>query len=257
MGRRRVPREVRPERRTHQCGSELCRCAPVSCELQYFEPWGYELWGCDLWRVALAGPAVTGQPSNTEPPERAVRSDARQDYDDMPAGTRRWMLLKAILRPTLIFVGLLLLYYLLPLWDRHARSAAVWLTFGMILVAVLLTWQVRKISTAKYPRLRATEALALTLPLFILIFATVYFGTGRGNPRAFSQVLSRTDSLYFTVTVFSTVGFGDIVPVTETARVMVIIQMLGDLALVGVVARVILGEVQSGLHRSQSRSHVD
>lgn len=167
------------------------------------------------------------------------------------------MLLKAMLRPTLMLVSLLLLYYLLPLWDRHARSAALSLTLGLVLVAVLLAWQIRKISTAKYPRLRAVEALALTAPLFILIFATVYFGTGQGNPRAFSQVLSRTDSLYFTVTVFSSVGFGDIVPVTETARVMVIIQMLGDLVLVGIVARVILGAVQSGLRRRPSGSQAE
>jgi voltage-gated potassium channel len=180
-----------------------------------------------------------------------------RQYDDLPAGARRWMIFWAVLRPVLIFVGLLLLYYLLPLWDRHTRSAAVSLTLGLVLVAVLLTWQIRKITTSKYPRLRAIEALALTAPLFILVFATVYFATGQNDPAAFSQGLSRTDSLYFTVTVFSSVGFGDIVPVTETARVLVIIQMLGDLVLVGIVARVILGAVQSGLRRNQSGTQTE
>jgi len=168
-------------------------------------------------------------------------------YGDLPAGTRRWMILWAVLRPLLIIVGLLLLYYLLPLWDRHSTSTGVSLVLGLLLVAVLLAWQIRKITTSPYPRLRAIEALALTAPLFILVFATVYFATGQSDHAAFNQGLSRTDSLYFTVTVFSSVGFGDIVPVTQTARILVIVQMLGDLVLVGIVARVILGAVQSGL----------
>ena len=44
------------------------------------------------------------------------------------------------------------------------------------------------------------------------------------------QPLTRADALYFAVTVFSTVGFGDITPESEAARVVLIVQMLGDLA---------------------------
>jgi len=175
-----------------------------------------------------------------------------RQYGDLPDGTRRRMIFWAVLRPMLIITGLLLAYYLLPLWDRRARSTAVSLTLGLVLVTVLLAWQIRKITTSKYPRLRAIEALALTAPLFILVFATVYFATAQSNSAAFSEVLNRTSSLYFTVTIFASVGFGDIVPVTQAARVLVMIQMVGDLVLVGIVARVILGAVQSGLRRHGS-----
>ena len=37
----------------------------------------------------------------------------------------------------------------------------------------------------------------------------------------FSEPLTRTGALYFTVTVFSTVGFGDITAKTEAARLVV------------------------------------
>jgi voltage-gated potassium channel len=170
-------------------------------------------------------------------------------YEDLPAATRRWMVFWALLRPALIIIGLLLLYYLMPLWDRHTRSTALSLVLGLVLVAVVLTWQIRVISTSKYPRVRAIEALSLSAPLFIIVFATAYFATAQSNPASFSQRLNRTDSLYFTVTTFSSVGFGDIVPLTQTARVMVMVQMLGDLTLIGIVVRVILGAVQTGLRR--------
>jgi hypothetical protein len=61
--------------------------------------------------------------------------------------------------------------------------------------------------------------------------------------------LTRTDALYFTVTVFSTVGFGDIAPKSEVARVVLIVQMLGDLAVLGAGIRILLGAVQRGRQR--------
>ena len=51
------------------------------------------------------------------------------------------------------------------------------------------------------------------------------------------------------MTVFSTVGFGDIVPRAEAARIVLMVQMLGDLALLGAGARVLLGAVRRGQQR--------
>ncbi|MGO8982823.1 MAG: potassium channel family protein, partial [Streptosporangiaceae bacterium] len=61
--------------------------------------------------------------------------------------------------------------------------------------------------------------------------------------------LTKTDALYFTVTVFSTVGFGDITPKSEAARVVLIVQMLGDIAILGAGARILLGAVRRGRQR--------
>ena len=92
-------------------------------------------------------------------------------------------------------------------------------------------WQVRTIAGARYPGLKAFEALGLIVPLYLLVFASTYFVMERASAANFTQPLTRTDALYFTVTVFSTVGFGDITPKSEAARVVLIVQMLGDIAL--------------------------
>jgi hypothetical protein len=47
----------------------------------------------------------------------------------------------------------------------------------------------------------------------------------------FAGPLTRTDALYFTVTVFPTVGFGDITARSETARIVVTGQMIADLVI--------------------------
>ena len=85
----------------------------------------------------------------------------------------------------------------------------------------------------RYPALKAAQALGLVLPLYLLVFASTYYVMERASAANFSQPLTRTDALYFTVTVFSTVGFGDITPRSEAARIVLIVQMLGDLALLG------------------------
>jgi len=71
---------------------------------------------------------------------------------------------------------------------------------------------------------------------------------------AFSEPLSRTDALYFTITVFSTVGFGDITPKTDLARVATMVQMLTDLLVVGLVLHLIVGAVKAGLQRRGAAS---
>ena len=96
------------------------------------------------------------------------------------------------------------------------------------------------------------EAVATTLPLFLLVFAAAHYLLELNQPGSYSEPLTRTDALYFVITIFATVGFGDITPVTETARIVTTVQMLGDLIMVGIIARVLLGAVQVGLRRKRS-----
>ena len=105
--------------------------------------------------------------------------------------------------------------------------------------------------------MRAIEVLFTVLPLFLLVFASVYFAMARATPSSFSEPLTRTDSLYSTVTVFSTVGFGDITATTQATRVIVTIQMLGDLAVLAAGLKVLLGAVQLSLKRHSTDRHGD
>src|SRR5205085_7216286 len=89
-----------------------------------------------------------------------------------------------------------------------------------------------------------------SLPLFLLLFAAVDVLLSASDPAAFTEPLNRIGGLYFVVTVFSTVGFGDIAPVSDVARVLTTVQMVGDLLLIGLVLRVFLGAVNQGRRRA-------
>ncbi|MFF9086603.1 potassium channel family protein [Streptomyces sp. NPDC014991] len=83
----------------------------------------------------------------------------------------------------------------------------------------------------------------------MLLFATSCFLLARNTHGSFTEPLTRTDALYFALTVVSTVGFGDITARTETARVMTMIQIVGGILLVGLAARVVVRAAEAGRRR--------
>jgi hypothetical protein len=97
---------------------------------------------------------------------------------------------------------------------------------------------------AEYPVAQAVEALAVTVGVYLVAYATTYFLLSQSGPDNFSEVLTRLDALYFTLTVFTTVGFGDIVASTETARAVVSAQLIGNLILISLGIRVLTASVR-------------
>jgi hypothetical protein len=87
---------------------------------------------------------------------------------------------------------------------------------------------------------RAVITLGMVIPFFLLLFASFYLSLAATSAASFSQQLDHSGSLYFTVTVFATVGFGDIVPVTAVSRLVTSVQMLLDLVVLGAVVRIVI-----------------
>ena len=151
-----------------------------------------------------------------------------------------------LLRATASTVVLVAIYYLLPLDSTSIKVVIAMLLVGLLLLVVLVALQVRGIMRATYPALRAVGALATSVPLFLLLFAATYYVVDKISGSNFNEPLSRTAALYFTVTVFATVGFGDIVATSDGARVLVTVQMVAGIAVVGLGARIIVDAIKHG-----------
>jgi hypothetical protein len=152
----------------------------------------------------------------------------------------------AVLRAAGTAAVLVALYYLLPL-DRTSVPAVITiLLIGLAGYIVLTAVHVWLIIRSPFPALRAIEALATSISLFLLLFAGTYVVLATLSPASFGEHLSHTDGLYFTVTVFATVGFGDITAKTETARLVVTGQIIADLIYLGVAIKVFAGAVRLG-----------
>src|SRR5438552_8066513 len=116
-------------------------------------------------------------------------------------------IVRSFLRATGSTVALVVIYYLLPLNRSSTWVAVTMLVIGLVLFIGLVAFQVRSIVRSRFPALRAIEALATSVPLFLLLFASVYVVLSTISASNFTEPLTHTDALYFTVTAFSTVGF--------------------------------------------------
>ena len=164
---------------------------------------------------------------------------------------RRRRLALVLLRSSAITAVLVAGYYLCPLDRLTNVPLGISLAVGLLALVTVAAYQVGAIIRSRHPALRAVEALSATAPLFLLLFAAGYFLMAEADGSNFNvHTLTRTDSLYFTVTVFSTVGFGDINATSQAARVLVTVQMILDLIVLGLGIRVFTTAVQSGRQRT-------
>jgi hypothetical protein len=162
-----------------------------------------------------------------------------------PPRAERW---KAAGRTVASALLLLLVYVTRPA-GRPTDAVLALLIAGLAALMAVLVWQVRSIMRSPYPVLRAVEAFVVAAALFVTLFASGYAALSESDPAAFSEPLDRLGALYFTMTVLATVGFGDIVPVSDPARVVTTLQMVCGLAFLGVVGRLFLAAVQRA-HRT-------
>ena len=177
----------------------------------------------------------------------------RKRYSELTHATRMRMVTMSLLRSAASVTVLVVLYYTAPLEQRLDPG---WIGFGfgfgLLVFAGVIGWQVRAITRSDFPRLQAIQAVSTGLPLLLLLYASTYIVIAHNQPDSFSEALSRTDALYFTVTVFATVGLGDIVPRTEFAQIVVMTQMLVGLIALGLVVRLLLGAVQVAVRRHET-----
>ena len=98
-------------------------------------------------------------------------------------GQRMQVTALGLLRALAMMVVLIALYYLLPL--NHNRNVPVTLIAGLLILLAVTAWQLRKVIHHKHPPMRAIEALATTVPLFLLLFA---WACRRSSSQAWRQL---------------------------------------------------------------------
>ena len=158
--------------------------------------------------------------------------------------------------------ALVFIFWLLTLTPTETDPAIsiplILLGLGIAGYGFVLRLQLKRVHRARMPGLIATESLIVSAALFIAIFSSVYVIVDGDVPGSFSEPLDHFSAAYFTLTVLATVGFGDITPVTDTARFLVMVQMALGLGFLAVIIKVFTSAAQRARRiREQQTSSVE
>lgn len=154
-----------------------------------------------------------------------------------PVHSRRW-LIRSILITVATAVSLIVLYLVLPAASHSNAATLIRMTIVLIIFMAALAYQLGSILRSDHPGIRASEALAITFIALVVAFSFGYLSMSHASAHNFNQPLDKVKAVYFTLTIITTVGFGDITPATDAARIVVCVQYLLDLFLILGVARV-------------------
>jgi voltage-gated potassium channel len=152
---------------------------------------------------------------------------------------RRWR------RPIVTFVGLIVAYYMIPSGVGNNVSFFIGLIISaaaLVLLAWGITGQVRRQFSGGSDV--ALQTLVVMIELVVVVFAYAFYLLENSRPGEVSGLQTRTDSLYFTLSTMTTVGFGDIHAAGQSARVLVMIQLFFNIVFVGAAATIMTDRIK-------------
>ncbi|MGY3202733.1 potassium channel family protein [Streptomyces sp. TE5632] len=146
-------------------------------------------------------------------------------------------------------------YFLLPLDGLGPQRPALSWTFfvmALALIAALLLQQIAHV-LLNHPHARPGLVIPLLMCLAILVFATAYQALAQ-HPGELIGLSTRLDALYFTLVTLATIGYGDITPHGQTARLVAILQILYTFIFLTAAATALSRQLRTVfLHRENSR----
>lgn len=146
--------------------------------------------------------------------------------------------LRAILEHVLVLGVALAGFYLVPVTGRFWDFSAIVFWFVVVALIGLVGQQlVKQAKAGSDPSVRLRTLLFLLYPI-ISVFALAYYVLQVHDPTELSGLVTRTDSLYYTVVTLGTVGFGDIHPAGQIAKVITMAQIVFDLVVIGLLLAV-------------------
>ncbi|MEV3983917.1 potassium channel family protein [Nonomuraea sp. NPDC049758] len=153
-----------------------------------------------------------------------------------PAGVLAWV--RSAVAAALI-TGV---YFAVPLPTEKLQDGSPELRVVACLAGVIvLAWLLgRQVGRALRPGRSLAEQLAMLLTVVIVVvvfFATLYFLMAA----QFHGLRTRVDALYFSVITLGTVGYGDVVPLGQGAKALVVVQVIFDLIVVTSALALIVG----------------
>ncbi len=152
---------------------------------------------------------------------------------------------------------LVIMYFTIPLTLDLDRSDVVQVLASLLalgLLGFMVIWEVRQ---QLLHQERTIDRLALTMAVAVLAFAIAFYLMAQRDPGQIDGLHTRVDSLYFTMTTLLTVGYGDIHAEGQTARVLVMVQMVFNVAILATASTTLTHQIRARANESAGTKRQD
>jgi hypothetical protein len=153
-------------------------------------------------------------------------------------------------RAFLLLAAATALYFVLPTGfsAHHTTVVATVFVLGVAGATALIVWQVRVYHRAAVSGQARILGLLSAVYASVLFFALTYYVLQAGDPNQVIGLQTRVDALYFSLSIISTVGFGDVHATAQAARAIVSLQIGFDLLFVSLALAAVKSAPAPGSH---------
>jgi voltage-gated potassium channel len=150
---------------------------------------------------------------------------------------RRWLV------PLANLVAVLCLYFAVPVGTGGRLVIGLLVSAGAIAAVTLLIVREAQAQRTDSQYTVRLVRLLLLLEVVMAAFALGYYILAQVSGQ-FEGIETRVDALYFTIVTMGTVGYGDVHPVGQLARVVVMLNILFDVVFLAALARLAGSQLQ-------------
>jgi voltage-gated potassium channel len=154
-------------------------------------------------------------------------------------GWRRWAHL------TLILAAVVTVYFLVPVTPDLQRNTLIRVLLAIVLLAMMAAGVVRQLRRHLDDTDRRVDGLIVSITVVMAVFAFVYYTVQQRDPSQFAQMETRLDALYFTGVTAASVGYGDVHAVGQTARAMVLVQIVFNVVFIGTAVAILSSRIRT------------
>lgn len=151
----------------------------------------------------------------------------------------RWLRLCAVL--ALIFA----LYFAVPVETTPVRGTVVRVLVSALVFVGLAVGMVRQLKMHLDDASRRLDGLIVGIILVVVVFSFVFYVLDQRDPAQFVGLQTRLDALYFAMTTLTTVGTGDVHAAGQTARGLVLVQMVFNVAFVATTVTLLSARIRA------------
>ncbi len=153
--------------------------------------------------------------------------------------------IRDVLQHVLVLGVAVAAFYLVPVTGRFWNLSALGFVVVLIVMVVMISRQLTKQARAGSNSAVQLKSLLFLLYPIVAVFALAYYILFVHNPGQFDGIANRTDALYYTVVTLGTVGFGDVHPVGQAAKILTMVQIVFDLVVIGLLLSIAASRMMS------------